>query len=124
VSKANLLKKRSSRGLNMPILLAGEVAISKIEAFSKTDIFAMASGKGGRMHTEDLLRVISDVDFIRDDIDDIREQLQLTHPESKQLAQAVSSLEAAKSILVDLLPNIRSLSSAVREELSEELAEI
>ena len=76
------------------------------------------------MHTEDLLRVISDVDFIRDDIDDISEQLQLTSPESKQLAKAVSSLEAAKSILVDLLPNIRSLSSAVREELSEELAEI
>ena len=76
------------------------------------------------MHTEDLLRVISDVDFIRDDIDDISDQLQLTNPESKQLAQAVSSLEAAKSILVDLLPNIRSLSSAVREELSEELAEI
>lgn len=76
------------------------------------------------MHTEDLLRVISDVDFIRDDIDDIREQLQLTNPESKQLAQAVSSLEAAKSILVDLLPKIRSLSAAVREELSAELAEI
>ena len=76
------------------------------------------------MHTEDLLRVISDVDFIRDDIDDIREQLQLTNPESKQLAQAVSSLETAKSILVALLPNIRSLSSSVREELSEELAEI
>ena len=76
------------------------------------------------MHTEDLLRVISDVDFIRDDIDDIREQLQLTHPESRQLAQAVSSLDAAKSILVDLLPKIRSLSAAVREELSAELAEI
>ena len=76
------------------------------------------------MHTEDLLRVISDVDFIRDDIDDIREQLQLTNPESKQLEQAVSSLDAAKSILVDLLPNIRSLSAAAREELSAALAEI
>ena len=76
------------------------------------------------MHTEDLLRVINDVDFIRDDIDDIREQLRLTNPESKQLEQAVSSLDAAKSILVDLLPNIRSLSAAAREELSAELAEI
>ena len=76
------------------------------------------------MHTEDLLRVINDVDFIRDDIDDIREQLQLTNPESKQFEQAVTSLDAAKSILVDLLPNIRSLSAAVREELSAELAEI
>ena len=80
--------------------------------------------KGGRMHTEDLLRVINDVDFIRDDIDDIREQLRLTNPESKQLEQAVSSLDVAKSILIDLLPNIRSLSAAVREELSAELAEI
>ena len=76
------------------------------------------------MNSEDLLRVISDVDFIRDDIDDIREQLQLTNPESKQLEQAVSSLDTAKSILVDLLPNIRSLNAAIREELSAELAEI
>jgi hypothetical protein len=76
------------------------------------------------MHTEDLLRVISDVDFVRDDIDDIREQLQLTDPESAQLARAVSSLEAAKSILVDLIPKIRSLSAAAREELAEELADI
>jgi hypothetical protein len=76
------------------------------------------------MHTEDLLRVISDVDFVRDDIDDIREQLQLTDPESRQLARAVDSIETAKSILVDLIPKIRSLSTAAREELSEELADI
>jgi hypothetical protein len=49
-------------------------------------------------------------------------QLHLTDPESEQLAQAVSSIEAAKSILVDLIPKIRSLSAAAREELSEELA--
>jgi hypothetical protein len=76
------------------------------------------------MHTEDLLRVISDVEFVRDDIDDIREQLRLTGPESEQLARAVNSLEAAKSILVDLIPKIRSLSAAAREELAEELADI
>jgi hypothetical protein len=74
------------------------------------------------MYTEDLLRVISDMDFVRDDVDDIRVQLHLTDPESEQLAQAVSSIEAAKSILVDLIPKIRSLSAAAREELSEELA--
>lgn len=76
------------------------------------------------MHTEDLLRVISDVDIIRDDIDEITDQLQLTKPEAKQLSLAINSLDAAKSILVDLFPSIRSLSDDVREELSTELAEI
>lgn len=76
------------------------------------------------MHTEDLLRVISDVDFIRDDIDEITDQLRLTKPEAKQLSQAISSLDAAKTILVDLFPSIRSLSADVREELSTGLAEI
>lgn len=76
------------------------------------------------MHTEDLLRVISDVDFIRDDIDEITDQLQLTKPEAKQLSLAINNLDAAKSILVNLFPNIRSLSADVREELSTELAEI
>ncbi len=76
------------------------------------------------MHTEDLLRVISEVDFIRDDIDEITDQLPLTKPEAKQLSEAIDRLDSAKSILVDLFPTIRSLSADVREELSSELAEI
>ena len=76
------------------------------------------------MHTEDLLRVISEVDFIRDDIDEITDQLRLTKPEAKQLSQAIDRLDSAKSILVDLFPKIRSLSTEVREELCSELAEI
>ena len=76
------------------------------------------------MRTEDLLRVISDVDFIREDIDEITDQLQLTKPEAKRLSQAISSLETAKSILIDLFPTIHSLSAEVREELSTGLAEI
>lgn len=76
------------------------------------------------MRTEDLLRVIGDVDFIREDIDEITDQLQLTKPEAKRLSQAISSLETAKSILIDLFPTVRSLSAEVREELSAALAEI
>ena len=76
------------------------------------------------MHTEDLLRVISEVDFIRDDIDEITDQLPLTKPEAKQLSEAIDRLDSAKSILVDLFPTLRSLSADVREELSSELAEI
>lgn len=76
------------------------------------------------MRTEDLLRVIGDVDFIREDIDEITGQLQLTKTEARRLSQAISSLEKAKSILIDLFPNVRSLSAEVREELSAALAEI
>ena len=76
------------------------------------------------MRTEDLLRVIGDVDFIREDIDEITDQLQLTKPEARRLSQAISSLETAKSILIDLFPTVRSLSAEVREELSAALAEI
>jgi hypothetical protein len=76
------------------------------------------------MRTEDLLRVIGDVDFIREDIDEITGQLQLTKPEARRLSQAISSLETAKSILIDLFPTVRSLSAEVREELSAALAEI
>jgi len=76
------------------------------------------------MHSEDLLRVIHEVDFIRDDIDEIRERLRLSKPEARQLSRAVDSLEAAKSILVELFPNIRCLSGAERAELSAELASL
>lgn len=76
------------------------------------------------MHTEDLLRVINEVDFVRDDIDEIKDHLQLNDAESERLSLAISSLDTARTILADLFPSIGSLSDEVRDELSAELGQM
>jgi len=73
------------------------------------------------METQDLLRVISELDFILDDIDEISEQLDLTKAENNKMYQAISSIEKSKKIFVDLFPNIKSLDYDVREDLTAEL---
>lgn len=73
------------------------------------------------METQDFLRVISELDFIRDDIDEIAGQLELTKSEQNKLSQAINSIEKSKKILVDLFPIIKSLGYEVREDLTAEL---
>jgi hypothetical protein len=74
------------------------------------------------MEAEDFYRVISEVDFICDDIDEIKDHINLTKAEDQKISQAILSIEKAKKILTDLFPNIKSLNEDVREDLEEEFA--
>ena len=73
------------------------------------------------METQDFLRVISELDFILDDIDEITGQLELTKSEQNRISQAINSIEKSKKILVDLFPIIKSLEYDIREDLTAEL---
>jgi len=73
------------------------------------------------METQDFLRVISELDFILDDIDEIAGQLELTKSEHNKISQGISSIEKSKKILIDLFPIIKSLEYDVREDLTAEL---
>ena len=75
------------------------------------------------MQAEDFFRVISEVDFICDDIDEMKDQLDLTKSENNKISQAISSIEKARSILTDLFPNIKSLNEDVRADLESEFAD-
>ena len=75
------------------------------------------------METQDFLRVINELDFILDDIDEMCEQLDLTKTENNKIYQAISSIEKSKKILVELFPNIKSLEYDIREDLTAELLE-
>jgi len=76
------------------------------------------------MHAEDFCRVISEVEFICDDIDEIKERVDLTKSEGLKIAQAIVSIEKAKKILTDLFPSIKSLTEDVREDLAAEFADM
>ena len=75
------------------------------------------------METQDLLRVINELDFILDDIDEISAQLDLTKTENNKMYRAISSIEKSKQILVELFPKIKSLDYDIREDLTAELME-
>jgi hypothetical protein len=76
------------------------------------------------MQAEDFYRVISEFDFICDDIDEIKGQIDLTKTEDHKISQAILSLEKAKKILTDLFPNIKSLTEDVREDLEAEFEDV
>jgi hypothetical protein len=76
------------------------------------------------MEAEDFYRVISEFDFICDDIDEIKDQINLTKSEGHKISQAIISIEKAKKILTDLFPNIKSLHEDVREDLEAEFADM
>jgi hypothetical protein len=76
------------------------------------------------MQAEDFFRVISEFEFICDDIDEIKERIDLTKSEDLKISQAIGSLEKARKILTDLFPNIKSLTEDIREDLEEEFADI
>jgi hypothetical protein len=80
--------------------------------------------KEKNMEAEDFYRVISEFDFICDDIDEIKDSINLTKTEGQKISQAIVSIEKAKKILTDLFPNIKSLDDGVREDLEEEFADI
>ena len=73
------------------------------------------------MEAQDILRVINELDFILDDIDEISRQLDLTKAENNKMNRAFGSIEKSKKILVELFPNIKSLDYEVREDLTAEL---
>jgi hypothetical protein len=79
--------------------------------------------KEDAMEAQDFLRVINELEFILDDIDEISGQLDLTKTENNKMFRAISSIEKSKQILVELFPNIKSLEYDVREDLTAELAE-
>ena len=76
------------------------------------------------MQAEDFFRVINEVEFIFDDIDEIKERIDLTKSENHKITQAITSIEKARKILTELFPNIKSLKNDVREDLAEELADV
>jgi tRNA A37 threonylcarbamoyladenosine dehydratase len=76
------------------------------------------------MEAEDFYRVISEFDFICDDIDEIKARIDLTKSENNKISQAIGSIEKARKILTELFPNIKSLSEDVREDLQAEFADI
>lgn len=73
------------------------------------------------MEAQDFLRVISELEFILDDIDEISGQIDLTKAENNKMFRAISSIEKSKKILAELFPNIKSLAYDVREDLTAEL---
>ena len=75
------------------------------------------------MEAQDFLRVINELEFILDDIDEISGHLDLTKTENSKMFRAISSIEKSKQILVELFPNIKSLEYDVREDLTAELSE-
>ncbi|MGD9415215.1 MAG: hypothetical protein PVJ18_09690, partial [Desulfobacterales bacterium] len=75
------------------------------------------------MEAQDFLRVINELEFILDDIDEISGQLDLTKAENSKMFRAISSIEKSKEILVDLFPSIKSLEYDVREDLTAELSD-
>jgi hypothetical protein len=75
------------------------------------------------MEAQDFLRVINELEFILDDIDEINGQLDLTKTENSKMFRAISSIEKSKQILVELFPSIKSLEYDVREDLTAELSE-
>ncbi len=75
------------------------------------------------MEAQDFLRVINELEFILDDIDEISGKLDLTKAENNKMFRAISSIEKSKAILVELFPNIKSLEYDVREDLTAELME-
>lgn len=76
------------------------------------------------MQAEDFFRVISEVEFICDDIDELKEQVDLTKSENHKISQAITSIEKARKILTDLFPNIKSLNNEIREDLAAEYADV
>ena len=75
------------------------------------------------MEAQDFLRVISELEFILDDIDEISGQLDLTKTENNKMFRAISSIEKSREILIELFPNIKSLEYNIREDLTTELTE-
>ena len=76
------------------------------------------------MESEDFLRVITEFEFICEDIGEIKEQMDLTKSEIHKISQAIASIENAKKILTELFPKIESLNNDVREELTAEFADM
>ena len=76
------------------------------------------------MESEDFFRVITEFDFICDDIGEIQEQIDLTNSEIQKISEAINSVENAKKILTDLFPNIESLNKDLREDLAAELVDM
>ena len=76
------------------------------------------------MEAEEFFRVISEFEFICDDIDEITERIELTRSEGQKISQAVTSIKKARDILTELFPNIKSLKSDVREDLEAEFADM
>ena len=76
------------------------------------------------MQAEDYFRVISEFEFICDDIDEIKQRVDLTKSENHKISQAITSIEKARKILTELFPNIKSLNYDVREDLVAEFADM
>jgi DNA repair exonuclease SbcCD ATPase subunit len=80
--------------------------------------------KEAAMDAEIFLRLINEIDFVLDDIAELKDQLQLTKSESSRLSRAVAKIEESKDMLRQLFPAIQSLDDSVREDLESELAGI
>jgi len=76
------------------------------------------------MESEDFFRVITEFEFICDDIGEIKDQIDLTKSEVNKISEAITSIENAKKILTELFPKIESLNHDVREDLTAEFADM
>jgi hypothetical protein len=76
------------------------------------------------MESEDFCRVITEFEFICEDIGEIKEQIDLTKSEIQKISQAITNVENAKKILTELFPKIESLNNDLREDLMSEFVEM
>ncbi len=76
------------------------------------------------MEAETFLRLINEIDFVLDDIAELRSRLHLTKSENSRLFRAMGKIEESRDMLRQLFPAIQSLNDNVREELESELDEI
>ena len=80
--------------------------------------------RGINMESEDFFRVITEFEFICEDIGEIKEQIDLTKSEIQKISQAITSVENAKKILTELFPRIESLNKDLRDDLTSEFVEM
>jgi len=80
--------------------------------------------RGINMESEDFCRVITEFEFICEDIGEIKEQIDLTKSEIQKISQAITSVENAKKILTELFPKIESLNNDLREDLTSEFVDM
>jgi hypothetical protein len=107
------------------LICYADIGVVKIRVGALITSGVQHNKKRGRfMHAEDFFRVISEVEFICDDINELKERIDLTKSEYRKITQAITSIENARKILTALFPTIKSLNNEIREDLAAEYADI
>lgn len=73
------------------------------------------------MQVDDFIRVVDDLEFILEDLDELTAPISLSNGENNKLKSATACIESAKKTLSELFSSIKSLESDLRENLRDQL---